>query len=320
MATKVTRSLKEIREEMDKLNVKLKAAQPELKNINQALRLDSSNVDLLNKRFENYSTQLTVNKEKIGELKNRIEELNVTAEQNGGLTDAQQMRLQTLQGEYEKTTAQVSGLESALQHQNQTIANARFGELQGKITATSSAITAMNSGVSAGINLFKNWENMSPIEKALNSLTVGLTVATTAMTIFKTIASNPIPALAIGIAGVTIAGIAAMMAKAKNIVPKYSNGGIVEDGLFQMNKGEVMGQFQDGTSFVANQQQQVQGLEEAAYRGISRALAENGGMGGNDKEFVIEINGREFVRAIYNDLEKEMILNKFTFGLARFRP
>jgi phage-related tail protein len=301
MATQVTRNLKEIREEIEKMNEKLKAAQPELKNINTALRLDSSNVDLLNQRFDNYGKQLEANRDKLTELKDRMAELNTTAEQNGGLTEAQQIRLQALQQEYQKTTAQVSGLESALKHQNETIDKAKFGDMTNKIHQAQAAISGFNTIANSSLDIIKNWEDMSGFERAVKVITLGLTAAATAAAILKSVI-NPAQAALIGVAAAAaVAGIAMAQTKA----PKYADGGIVEDGLFQMNKGEVMGRFNDGTSFIANQQQQIDGLEEATYRGISRALAENGRMGGGVTTGVIEINGREFARATFDDFIQE---------------
>lgn len=58
----------------------------------------------------------------------------------------------------------------------------------------------------------------------------------------------------------------------------YSSGGFPEDGWFRASKGEYFGQFDDGTSYIANNNQITTGIavgvEEAAYRGISRAMAE----------------------------------------------
>lgn len=64
-------------------------------------------------------------------------------------------------------------------------------------------------------------------------------------------------------------------------IPTFSLGGFPEDGWFRASKGEYFGQFDDGTSYIANNNQIVDGVaagvEEAAYRGMMRALAESGG-------------------------------------------
>lgn len=64
-------------------------------------------------------------------------------------------------------------------------------------------------------------------------------------------------------------------------IPTFSLGGFPEDGWFRASKGEYFGQFDDGTSYIANNNQIVEGVaagvEEAAYRGMMRALSESGG-------------------------------------------
>lgn len=43
------------------------------------------------------------------------------------------------------------------------------------------------------------------------------------------------------------------------------------------NHGELVGQFSNGKTAVANNEQIIAGIEEAAYRGMARALSESGG-------------------------------------------
>lgn len=56
-------------------------------------------------------------------------------------------------------------------------------------------------------------------------------------------------------------------------LPKYSVGGFPEDGLFMANHNELVGKFSNGKTAVANNAQITQGIEEAAYRGMMRALS-----------------------------------------------
>ena len=60
-------------------------------------------------------------------------------------------------------------------------------------------------------------------------------------------------------------------------IPTFSIGGFPEDGLFMANHGELVGQFSNGKTAVANNEQIIAGIEEAAYRGMARALSESGG-------------------------------------------
>lgn len=58
----------------------------------------------------------------------------------------------------------------------------------------------------------------------------------------------------------------------------YATGGFPEDGWFRASKGEYFGQFDDGTSYIANNKQIQNGIaagvEDAAYRGMLRAISQ----------------------------------------------
>lgn len=58
----------------------------------------------------------------------------------------------------------------------------------------------------------------------------------------------------------------------------FATGGFPkEDGLFYANHTELVGKFSNGKTAVANNQQITDGIEEAAYRGMMRALSSQGG-------------------------------------------
>lgn len=59
-----------------------------------------------------------------------------------------------------------------------------------------------------------------------------------------------------------------------DLIPKYQVGGFPEDGLFYANHNEVVGQFANGKTAVANNYQIEEGIEEASYRGFMRAMGE----------------------------------------------
>lgn len=61
----------------------------------------------------------------------------------------------------------------------------------------------------------------------------------------------------------------------------FATGGFPEDGLFFANHNELVGQFSNGKTAVANNEQITEGIEHASYRGMARALAEYQGSGGN---------------------------------------
>lgn len=89
-----------------------------------------------------------------------------------------------------------------------------------------------------------------------------------------------------------------------NIVgmPQYASGGFPEDGLFMANHGELIGKFLNGKTAVANNEEITAGIARAVYSAFAAAFEDSGsGEGGRHTEFVLNINGREFARAIFND-------------------
>lgn len=76
----------------------------------------------------------------------------------------------------------------------------------------------------------------------------------------------------------------------------YATGGFPEDGLFFANSGELVGQFSNGRTAVANNDQITTGIamavEPAVYRAVKSAMAT--GSGG---DIVLQLDGRELARA-----------------------
>lgn len=58
-------------------------------------------------------------------------------------------------------------------------------------------------------------------------------------------------------------------------IPTFQTGGFPEDGLFMANHNELVGRFSNGKTAVASNEMIVAGIEEAAYRGFSRAYEDN---------------------------------------------
>lgn len=57
--------------------------------------------------------------------------------------------------------------------------------------------------------------------------------------------------------------------------PSYATGGFPEDGWFRASHGEIMGQFDNGQSVVANNYQITEGISEAVYNAVSAAIKNN---------------------------------------------
>ncbi len=75
----------------------------------------------------------------------------------------------------------------------------------------------------------------------------------------------------------------------------YAKGGFPEDGLFFANHNELVGQFSNGRTAVANNEQITQGIAEAVYRAFTEAFAATGGNSNsnNDRPVNIYLDGKQ---------------------------
>ncbi len=98
-------------------------------------------------------------------------------------------------------------------------------------------------------------------------------------------------------------------------IPRYAAGGFPEDGLFFANHNEMVGQFSDGKTAVANNDQIVAGITAGVREAVADVLApylsqiaENTRETA-DKDTSISIDGRELVSAINSRISR----NGFSF-------
>ena len=92
----------------------------------------------------------------------------------------------------------------------------------------------------------------------------------------------------LGAVGVGAAGIKAIIDGAT----QFKTGGLVEDGLFQMSRGELVGEFDDGTTIVANNQQIIEGIKQGVYTAVRSAMGS-----GASGDIVLKIDSKEIARA-----------------------
>ena len=103
---------------------------------------------------------------------------------------------------------------------------------------------------------------------------------------------------ALGHFGITINDIAHVS------LPRFANGGFPEDGLFLANHNELVGNFANGRTAVANNEQITEGI----YRAVSDAIRDN------STGTVVEIDGKEVFRAVKRENQRQ--INRTGFGLA----
>lgn len=94
-----------------------------------------------------------------------------------------------------------------------------------------------------------------------------------------------------GLLGATVAGIGvgALIAGIKNVavsnsdmsnLTAYRSGGMVEDGIFTMSRGEIIGDFDDGTTVVANNMQIIEGIRQGVYDAVVSGMRQGGSNSG----------------------------------------
>lgn len=98
-------------------------------------------------------------------------------------------------------------------------------------------------------------------------------------------------------------------------IPMYEVGGFPEDGLFFANHNEMVGQFSNGRTAVANNDQIVAGIREGVKAAVTEALAPylseiaDNTRETAEKDASINVDGRELVNAINNRISR----NGFSF-------
>lgn len=75
-------------------------------------------------------------------------------------------------------------------------------------------------------------------------------------------------------------------------LPTFATGGFPEDGLFYANHSELVGQFSNGRTAVANNQQITDGIAKAVYPAVYQAVKEAMGTGSN-QEIRVFVGDRE---------------------------
>ena len=118
-----------------------------------------------------------------------------------------------------------------------------------------------------------------------------------------------------GLLGATVAGIGvgALIAGIKNVavsnsdmsnLTAYRSGGMVEDGIFTMSRGEIIGDFDDGTTVVANNMQIIEGIRQGVYDAVVSGMRQGGSNGGVGNVY---LDGRKVGIATAKSSHNEMV-------------
>lgn len=85
-------------------------------------------------------------------------------------------------------------------------------------------------------------------------------------------------------------------------IPKFASGGFPEDGLFFANHNELVGEFNNGKTAVANNEQILRGIENGVYNAVSSAMSQRGGSQPIDN--TIYVDGEVLARVTTRAQEK----------------
>lgn len=84
-------------------------------------------------------------------------------------------------------------------------------------------------------------------------------------------------------------------------LPTFSQGGFPEDGLFFANHNELVGQFSNGRTAVANNDQIIEGIRQATYQGFMMAMSQNGGTSVN---VTLQGDAKGIFKVVQNEANK----------------
>lgn len=79
-------------------------------------------------------------------------------------------------------------------------------------------------------------------------------------------------------------------------IPKLEKGGILEDGLFTMNHGEIAGRFSNGQTVVANNQMIVEGISAGVYQAVVAAM--NATNNRESQPVVVYLDGKQIYASV----------------------
>lgn len=181
----------------------------------------------------------------------------------GNIVDGIKLKIAEIKGKFEAVITTIKTLWSTMWDGLETKAEEKIKTLVGKFLAIKTGfkdiINSLISFVESSVNRIVNAFNTSGLIRGVNKI-LGTSI--------------------------TLGTIS---------IPRLENGGILEDGLFTMNHGEIAGQFTNGQSVVANNEQIIEGIKRGVYEAMQASngnttISIEGDPQGMFKTFVREHN------------------------------
>ena len=163
--------------------------------------------------------------------------------------------------------------------------------------ASLSGLISLTSGIISFVNIWDDLSGWERAEKIIKAVVIALTAAAIAMYAFR---QNWVRAA--GVAALVAGGYLTISSTLN--AKQYKNGGLVEDGLFTMSRGEIIGDFDDGTTVVANNMQIIEGIRQGVYDAVVSGMRQGGSNGsvGN-----VYLDGRKVGIATAKSSHNEMV-------------
>jgi hypothetical protein len=184
-------------------------------------------------------------------------------------------------------------------------------DLLTKISTGLDALKNGLSGLSPQVRILLNVLGL--LITTLGTVAIMATIARGALTGGKLLLAE-LATLAVGVGLMTT--LVNNTQKATKEIAGYASGGIMrEDGFFHMSKGEVVGTFYDGTSFMANQHKGESTFANVAYTGTIQALhdyanlkqPETSSDNNSPLEVAFNVDGRTLARTVYPHIKAEHV-------------
>lgn len=160
-----------------------------------------------------------------------------------------------------------------------------FKNIAGAIQSIGFAIAVLSIS-----EIIKSWNDWNTLGKVLSGTILALTAVMAGLAV-AFFAYTQQWGKAITVASL-IVGSGTTVALGLGNIASFKTGGLVEDGLFQMSRGELVGEFDDGTTVVANNQQIIEGIKQGVYTAVRSAMGS-----GASGDIVLKVDSKEIARA-----------------------
>lgn len=245
----------------------------ELQSLTSTYNELQGEIDALENEYNYYieaAGQASTSTEELGgaakDTSSEIDNVGNSAEKTSGKID-------DVGSSAEEASSQIEGVgASATQASNES--KTAIDKIEGNITT----LTSGNYGVKIKIESDQN--SMSKTQSAINLFASDVQKALTLPPLEVVFPTVTVPTISVGSNGTlsTSGGKTPLETFMEFRWAKknaYAAGGFPEDGLFFANHNELVGQFSNGKTAVANNEQITEGIKRAAYEGMLMALSQS---------------------------------------------